>query len=228
MEREEAIQVVRGLTETTYFDDRELEGLRTLIPELTESEDERIRKELIEAFEVYDIESSWNLIPVKHILAWLEKQKEQEPSWSEEDEKRVKQLIYDTEFIKAHYEKIKEKLGERFNNDLIRDCDEQIAWLKSLSSNLKKKNEDVAKLCSNEWSEEDELMILTIIQTLETLGGRGTTGMQIDWLKSLRPSWKPSEEQMKVLLVAIGDEKERGSDVVKPLRSLYYDLKKLI
>lgn len=53
----------------------------------SESEDERIRKELIEAFEVYDIESSWNLIPVKHILAWLERQKEQKPAaWSEEDE----------------------------------------------------------------------------------------------------------------------------------------------
>ena len=49
-------------------------------PELRESEDERIRKELIEAFEAYDVESSWNLIPVKHILAWLEKQKEQKPN----------------------------------------------------------------------------------------------------------------------------------------------------
>ena len=52
--------------------------------------------------------------------------------WSEEDEKRIKQLIYDTEAIRAEYEKKKEKLGERFNNALIKDCDEQIEWLKSL------------------------------------------------------------------------------------------------
>lgn len=38
-----------------------------------------------------------------------------------------------------------------------------------------------------EWSEEDELMRTVVIQTLETFGGRGTTGMQIAWLKSLRP-----------------------------------------
>lgn len=38
-----------------------------------------------------------------------------------------------------------------------------------------------------EWSEEDEFMRTAVIQTLERFGGRGTTGMQIDWLKSLRP-----------------------------------------
>lgn len=86
--------------------------------------------------------------------------------WSEEDEKRIKQLIYDTEFIKAHYEKKKENLGEQFNNALIRDCDEQIAWLKSLLSNLKKKNEDVANLCSKEWSDEDEEMLGKVLECI--------------------------------------------------------------
>ena len=51
----------------------------TIFPELRESEDEMIRKELIMAFEAYDVESSWNGFPVKSILAWLEKQKEQKP-----------------------------------------------------------------------------------------------------------------------------------------------------
>ena len=60
----------------------------------------------------------------------LTKQKSAE--WSEEDEKRIKQLIYDTEAIRAGYEKRKEVLGDRFNNELIKDCDEQINWLKSL------------------------------------------------------------------------------------------------
>ena len=49
--------------------------IQEVFPELRESEDERIRKELIEAFERYDIESSWNGFPVKSILAYLEKQK---------------------------------------------------------------------------------------------------------------------------------------------------------
>ena len=50
-----------------------------IFPEIAESEDERIRKELKEAFEAYDIESTWNGIPIRSIFAWLEKQKEQKP-----------------------------------------------------------------------------------------------------------------------------------------------------
>ena len=51
--------------------------LEFIFPELAESEDERIRKELKEAFEAYDIESTWNGIPIRSIITWLEKQKEQ-------------------------------------------------------------------------------------------------------------------------------------------------------
>ena len=64
-----------------------------IFPELAESEDERIRKELKEAFEAYDIESKWNGIPVRSIIAWLEKQKKQKPGWSEEDEKMLDSII---------------------------------------------------------------------------------------------------------------------------------------
>ena len=256
MTREEAIKVVKKLEEVCYFSDTETEGLHTLIPELAESEDERIRKQLIETIDsienfpnkkaalsylekpelvrhppiayTYPSDASRDeqlkmallallnsdLIKVagkftkQDLIDWVEKQKEQKPAstedmpyitdehfnerepadsfkyklaeymtrgstkkespdgytyhisaetilemakeellkrgvvqkpaeWSEEDEKRVKQLIYDTEFIKAHYEKRKEKLGEQFNNALIRDCDEQIAWLKSLRPSWK-------------------------------------------------------------------------------------------
>lgn len=77
-------------------------------------------------------------------------------------------------------------------------------WLKSLPLNLKKKNEDVAKLCSNEWSEEDERMRNELITIMN--GGKVTSGTYLSeyaaWLKSLRPQphWKPTEEQMKALL----------------------------
>ena len=53
--------------------------LEIIFNELAESEDERIRKELKEAFEAYDIESKWNGIPIRSIFAWLEKQKEPLP-----------------------------------------------------------------------------------------------------------------------------------------------------
>ena len=61
-----------------------------IFPQLRESDDERIRKELVEAFEAYDIESSWNGIPVRSVLAWLEKQKEQKPVDYEAELKKCK------------------------------------------------------------------------------------------------------------------------------------------
>lgn len=70
------------------YDDATLEAI---FPELRESEDEKIRKELKGAFEVYDIDSTWNRIPIRSILAWLEKQKEQK-EWSEKDENALKYL----------------------------------------------------------------------------------------------------------------------------------------
>ena len=147
-----------------------------------------------------------------------EKQKEQKPAeWSEEDAKRIKQLIYDTEAIRAGYEKKKEVLGERFNNELIKDCDKQIAWLKSLRPQPKK-----------EWSEEDE-------NKIESIKGLITTGRFVDtntirtiWklLDSLRPKphWKPSEEQMDSLRDTIVQTK--GYSYSTYLPELYEQLKK--
>ena len=69
MTREEAIKVVRNIYQT----DAEKEALETLIPELKESEDERIIKTLQE----YVKSRNWNLGgPTQdEVLAWLEKQK---------------------------------------------------------------------------------------------------------------------------------------------------------
>ena len=68
------------------------------------------------------------------------------PEWSEEDKKMIKMILGDLEW---------ERRNTTVDKD-IRHYDEELRWLKSLSSNLKKRNEDIAKLCSNEWSEEDE------------------------------------------------------------------------
>ena len=71
MTREEAIHVVKNnWPEGRYMLS---EALQTLIPELKESDDEKIRKALIEYFQV-DGYLCTN-IPTKDIRAWLEKQK---------------------------------------------------------------------------------------------------------------------------------------------------------
>ena len=93
-------------------------------PELKESEDERIRKELIEhikANECADYVLFKKFSPAD-IISWLEKQCEQKPKWTE----------------------------------------------------------------------EDSLMIDSIIDTIKWLEGKGATNMKIDWLKSVK---KRMEEQ---------------------------------
>ena len=72
--------------------------------------------------------------------------------WSEEDKRRVKQLMYDTFHIRAEYEKRKKELGESFNDELIKDCDEQIAWLKSLRP-------DGYKNCNSRWKPSEGQMV---------------------------------------------------------------------
>ena len=74
----------------------------------------------------------------------------------------------------------------------------EISWLKSLSSNFKNRNEDVVKLCSNEWSEEDEEKINNISEIIEhcIYNGRALTLSKEykkelqRFLKSLRPQLK--------------------------------------
>ena len=59
-------------------------NLETMFPELKESDDERIRKELLESFKYQQRESrtdkEWlNGIKLSEVVAWLEKQGEQKP-----------------------------------------------------------------------------------------------------------------------------------------------------
>lgn len=51
------------------------ESLCFVFPELKESEDERIRKAIIEYFNLQDDNTTYSFIPKKDILAWLERQK---------------------------------------------------------------------------------------------------------------------------------------------------------
>ena len=91
-----------------------------------------------------------------------------------------------------------------------------------------------------EWSEEDEKMIDTIVSTLgqyidyKAVSGTGSGyatprySKEIDWLKSLRPSWKPSEVHLSALLAIFNDPDNIGSQTCQlALTDLYEQLKKL-
>ena len=178
---ERARALWREAIEKEYANDY-LKDYETIFPELRESEDEKIRKWLVDYFGSIK-ETVWihRDITCEQILAYLEKQKEQKPaSFSCGHENETEWAELQSEF---------KNINEAFEDG---------------------KKEVVAHpekygLCKPaEWSEEDELMRTAIIQTLENFGGRGTTGMQISWLKSLQPSWKPSEEDIKMLEHIIG------------------------
>ena len=82
-----------------------------------------------------------------------------------------------------------------------------------------------------EWSEEDEKMLARIIERGQSQIQMFETGLlpeHIAWLKSLRPSWKPSEEHLSALLAIFNDPNNIGSQTCQlALSDLYEQLKKL-
>lgn len=86
-----------------------------------------------------------------------------------------------------------------------------------------------------EWSEEDEEMIGCIIDDIREAKRNSDKeyfkelcDKEIAWLKSLRPSWKPSEEHLSALLAVFNDPDNIGSQTCQlALTDLYEQLKKL-
>ena len=96
----EALEFIKSIYPTTSGNIKE--DIEHYFPELKESEDEKIRKELIEQV-VYmvpnnnETDNEGNVLPsyqkrIDKYIAWLEKQKE--CKWSEEDEKIRKWIIH--------------------------------------------------------------------------------------------------------------------------------------
>lgn len=101
-------------------------AMENLFPELAESEDEKIRKEMIEILKNEAHEFPSSVIANKSIswIAWLEKKGEQKSAeWSDEDNEHIKSIISTIECSKAQFPNSPAVL-EAYNSDLI--------WLKSL------------------------------------------------------------------------------------------------
>lgn len=91
MTQEEKFEEAKRLYETANTDQRYV--LESLFPELAESEDERIRKMLIEFFSKgAEYNSSTNGISDKDIVAWLERQAQKPAAWSEEDKRKIDRI----------------------------------------------------------------------------------------------------------------------------------------
>lgn len=207
MTREEAIKAIKAWD---FLNNDEKEVIETLIPELAESEAEKVRKTLIRVLN----ENVGNGIEkygakLEDALTWLEKQGEQKLvfAWSEDDKKYLRRAINAT------------RNGYPETNN----------WLKSLKDRVQLQPKQ-------EWSEEDERMCQYVVDDLKFVKelvndtnyavSVGRVEEEINWLKSLkdRYTWKPSDEQMEALDDVISS-RDIKYDV---LSELWKNLKKLM
>lgn len=127
MTREEAIERIKARFDKWALDDEDMKAIQTLVPELRESEDERIIRAIIDA--LYSHTNSINLLSSRgyqmgDIEAWLEKQKEcladNNKTSTDEDERIRKEIniLYSdidaciTELLKARTDKDSESEGK--------------------------------------------------------------------------------------------------------------------
>ena len=176
----EALEKARQFSERPLQEDSS--GIvEYIFPELKESEDEKIRKALLESFE-YQIKEShpdkeWVCgVKLKDIISWLEKQggcEHIKKEWTTSDAATLKELI---DFL--------ENGTAKLQHDLTRYAN----WLKIQFTPIEKKSEQ-----KSTWSEEDEEMFKSIMATCElaeqerdSSPARHLLEMQLNWLKSLK------------------------------------------
>ena len=228
----------------------EIKRMEYIFPELAESEDEKIRKEIRQL-----IQGMHDADPRKERwLTWLEKQGEQQHAWSEEDinkpnggivmedfndgngfykvnlaylnEEQVEQI---EELVKRWGLQPKEDEDESIVSDLLDYFDEDKC--------LKHEVNDIVKWLKTikpqqkGWGENEIKMLDNLITYLD---GRKDLLEEIkrtyiNFLKSLkqRMGWKPSDKQMKALhdMNLTGNISYAGQG--QTLIELYNDLKKL-
>ena len=173
-------------------------------PELIESENERMRKDIISF-----LNGSRPFEPTMgerfEMVSWLKKQKPVE--WSEEDEKIIKRIISNIEQLKGY---CKYDLGKDLYN-------EEIDWLKSLSPQSRWKP-----------SEQEKAALRTAIQVMTKERSFPLLGAHLQNILDAfegesRVDWKPSKGQMEALKEAC----YLHYDPKGELYSLYEQLKAL-
>ena len=210
MTKEEAIKIIKDNWDKYQVLQK---PLKELIPELRESEDEKIRKD-IHTYIYNELHNIQQLTPrtneFERWLSWLEKQKERNTA-----EKQDYSGLNDPErailrgFLCAGVENVPVGIVK----ETAKDCIAHFPW-------------------PTKWNKEDERIIKGIIGKIDHDQTYGVSKVEmLSFLKSLRLSWKPSEEQMKQLKYGIDSYYEGYPELRHQrsvLESLYNDLKKLL
>ena len=200
-----------------------------IFPELKESKDDRIRKEMISWLKGFIGEEEgcgYTEDEIRERIAWLDKQGEHQPAWSEEDKgvllESISVLQSSSHWVLADKLKsLKDRVG----------C--EVNYTTTSEPVVRENKGNYGEISPNsEWSEEDESMRRHLMLILMELGlsrvkystvpkyhfdreiewlcnlhpqpkeewSKKDETIKLDWLKSLFPQkqWKPSDEQIKV------------------------------
>ena len=205
-------------------------AIKRIFPQLTESEDERIRKEintlyseidaciteLLKARTDKDSEAEGKALfkmeglmvgTLQDLSCFSDYLEKQPAEWSEEDEAMRDNILRCLQCFEGTAEcKSNPSLSTSYPLYM-----REIDWLKSLRPPLK-----------------DKEMKLKILKYLSSRCSSLEFEEVEDYLNNLRPSWKPSEEQMKALLNIEGDLRAfQYNDKAKIIAELYEQLLKL-
>jgi hypothetical protein len=117
------VKLQKAKVDNNVCDERYCCVIDDIVPELIEIEDERIRKNCIDFLELQKQHHAATF-EIEECIAWLEKQGEQKPAWSEEDERiRIETIeLLET----ANHPNVLHRNGKPL------DFTENINWLKSL------------------------------------------------------------------------------------------------
>ena len=197
--------MIDGLAKSSSIE----EVIQLIFPELKESEDERIRREIIECLKHNALGYSDNTR--NRWIAWLEKQGEQKPDFCHHE---VDFSDCSEEYRRAYY--------DGWNN-----CNQQHEQLKGEQKPVEWSEEDTERLVK---------IGECLIRYGNILHDKAACDVfQLsEWLKSLKPQnhWKPSEEQINSLNYFIklwgkSDEQLEYVKIFNDVKSLYNELKKL-
>jgi hypothetical protein len=227
------IEAIKQLQKANPSDEGIQNWVNDNVPEFKESEDERIRKELIAIFKGQTPYTSEE--DAKRYIAWLEKQGKILRQRADViianmlDDKIdgiQRELIeFAANAIEAHWLEIiksADYYAQRIRN-IIDEQDEQ-----------KSADKVEPKYDKSAWSEEDEKMFDYALDMIEWYSGENESKSRCasNWLKSIKDRyiWRPSYEQMHYLSWIAN--RKLGDNVIeqeasKHLNELYEDLKKL-
>ena len=214
-ERKELVDWIRGIYQS--LDEADKQDALRFFPELRESEDERIRKSLINFLSSFELmrddatfrKSDFDLDSIKGYILYLEKQKEQKP---------ISQEDFDAAKHEALWEEQKpaEKQDYSGLNDLERAIHRGFlcAGVENVPVGIIK---ETAKDCLAhmpvEWSEEDKTRLTNILIMLQEYVihhySKDDVNKSVDWLKALperfnlqpKPEWSEEDERMRNQLI---------------------------